>query len=219
MRGLDGVTRASYGVAVENYEQAALPKPLAHALSQAPEGYFWGGGIVDGRTRLIFYRVVTGYPLVITLGVDSDEVFAGYEHHKKVYAAAAALLTLLVILGLGIGIYRQRSLEQTNSRFSAALENMTHGLCMFDSEKRLLVCNHRYAELYRLPPELSKIGTPQEAITAHRVAIGMFVNDNDALPPDTSSDRISGRVEGNDRRSPDPRHTTADGRRRLGRHP
>jgi len=195
LRGLDGVTRASHGVAVENYEQAASPTPLAHALSQAPQGHFWGGGIVDGRTRLIFYRVVPGYPLVTTLGMDSEEIFAGYEHHKKVYTAVAALLTLLVILGLGIGIRRQLSLQQTNLRFSAALENMTHGLCMFDSERRLLVCNQRYAELYRLPPELSKIGTPQEAITAHHIAIRMFVNENDALPLDASSDRISGRVK------------------------
>ena len=55
------------------------------------------------------------------------------------------------------------SLEQTNLRFSAALENMTHGLCMFDVGQALLVCNQRYAELYRLPPELLKIGTPQRS--------------------------------------------------------
>ena len=195
LRGLDGFPRASHGVAVENYEQAALPKPLAQALSQAPEGYFWGGGVVDGRSRLIFYRVVTGYPLVITLGMDSVEIFAGYEHHKKIYTTTAALLTLFVIVGLGMSIRRQMSLEETNLRFSTALENMSHALCMYDSDKRLVVSNRRYAELYRLPPELLKIGTPQAAITAHRVATNMFINESDALPPAASSDHISGRAK------------------------
>ena len=36
---------------------------------------------------------------------------------------------------------------------------MTHGLCMFDGNKRLVICNERYASLYRLPPELLKAGT------------------------------------------------------------
>ncbi|MBX9775294.1 MAG: PAS-domain containing protein [Xanthobacteraceae bacterium] len=199
LRGLDGFTRASHGVAVANDGQAELPKPLAHALSQAPHGHFWGGAMVDGRSRLIFYRVVTGYPLVITLGMDSDEIFAGYEYNKKVDTAIAALLTLLVIIALGMSIRRQWSLEQTNSRFSAALENMTHGLCMFDADKRLVVSNQRYADLYHLPPELLKIGTPHEAIIAHRVANRVFADEDDARPIETqlgeSGDRISSRVK------------------------
>ena len=94
-----------------------------------------------------------------------------------------------------MSIRRQLSLEQTNLRFSTALENMSHALCMYDSDKRLVVSNRRYAELYRLPPELLKIGTPQAAITAHRVATNMFINESDALPPTASSDHISGRAK------------------------
>ena len=50
------------------------------------------------------------------------------------------------------------SIEETNLRFNTALENLTHGLCMFDGDKRLVVWNERYANLYRLPPELLKVG-------------------------------------------------------------
>ena len=45
---------------------------------------------------------------------------------------------------------------------------------MFDAEKRLVVCNDRYAKLYRLPPELLKVGTPHSAIIAHRVSHGIL---------------------------------------------
>jgi diguanylate cyclase (GGDEF)-like protein/PAS domain S-box-containing protein len=33
-----------------------------------------------------------------------------------------------------------------------ALENMGHGLCMFDAQRRIVVCNRRYSEVAALPP-------------------------------------------------------------------
>jgi PAS domain-containing protein len=45
-------------------------------------------------------------------------------------------------------------------RFDVALENMSYGLCMYDASHRMVLCNRRYAELYKLPrpsPEVSKL--------------------------------------------------------------
>jgi integral membrane sensor domain MASE1 len=36
----------------------------------------------------------------------------------------------------------------------AALDNMAQGLIMFDAEQRLIICNRRYGELYKLPRNL-----------------------------------------------------------------
>jgi len=44
---------------------------------------------------------------------------------------------------------------------------------MFDGERRLVVWNDRFAELYQVPPDLLKVGTPYEAIVADRIARGM----------------------------------------------
>ncbi len=65
-------------------------------------------------------------------------------------------------------------LEITNARFDAALRNMMQGLCMFDCQKRLVIWNDRYAELYQLPAELLRVGTPHDAIIADRVARGIL---------------------------------------------
>jgi diguanylate cyclase (GGDEF)-like protein len=67
-----------------------------------------------------------------------------------------------------------KELEIINMQFDAALSNMTQGLCMFDGQKRLVVWNDRYAELYQLPPELLKVGTPHNAVIADRIARGIF---------------------------------------------
>jgi methyl-accepting chemotaxis protein len=134
---------------------------------------------------------------------DAHGTLAGFEHHRAAYFAAAALLTLLELITIAAGIRRQLSLEQTNLRFDTALENMTHGLCMFGGDKRLVISNDRYASLYRLPPELRKRGTSHEAIIAHRVMNGILKGDNSVGAVDKklgalgkhSSDKVSSRVD------------------------
>jgi methyl-accepting chemotaxis protein len=67
--------------------------------------------------------------------------------------------------------------QTQNARFTAALDNMSHGLCIFDGDRRLVICNSTYARLYSLPPELCKPGTPLDAIINHRVTHGILAGD------------------------------------------
>ncbi|MCZ7661065.1 MAG: EAL domain-containing protein [Xanthobacteraceae bacterium] len=53
----------------------------------------------------------------------------------------------------------EEEIRVQNERLNAAIENMRHGLSMFDREQRLIVCNARYAEIYDLPAELTRPGT------------------------------------------------------------
>lgn len=66
----------------------------------------------------------------------------------------------------------ERTLAEQNRRFDAALNNMPHGLCMFDAQQRLIVCNQRYADMYQLPRHLTEPGATLEDIIQHRVATG-----------------------------------------------
>jgi diguanylate cyclase (GGDEF)-like protein len=67
---------------------------------------------------------------------------------------------------------REIELEHVNRRLDVALNNMTHGLCMFDPERRLIVCNKTYVRMYDLTRELAKPGTPLQSIYDHRLAVG-----------------------------------------------
>src|SRR5882724_9249661 len=69
-------------------------------------------------------------------------------------------------------IAREVELKQLNRRVDIALNNMTHGLCMFDAEQKLIVCNKTYVQMYALTPELSKPGILLQAIENYRAAIG-----------------------------------------------
>jgi diguanylate cyclase (GGDEF)-like protein len=66
----------------------------------------------------------------------------------------------------------EEALATQNERFDAALTNIPHGVCMFDSDKRLILCNAGYRQLYALPPELVVAGTPLQRILDYRAALG-----------------------------------------------
>ena len=44
-------------------------------------------------------------------------------------------------------------LRDTNTRFDAALANMSSGLTLFDANGKLVVWNKKFLELYEIPPD------------------------------------------------------------------
>ena len=60
------------------------------------------------------------------------------------------------------------------ARFDTALNNMSHGLCFFDGDERVIVSNRRYTEMYGLPPDSVKPGTTLREIVALRHQVGSF---------------------------------------------
>jgi methyl-accepting chemotaxis protein len=103
------------------------------------------------------------------------------------YTVGSCLFLALAGLGFVISILHFRQLSEReatasqvaiqNTRFNAALNNMTQGLCMFDANRRLVVSNERYARIYALPPELLVPGTSHDTIVAHRVSHGILAGE------------------------------------------
>lgn len=55
-------------------------------------------------------------------------------------------------------------LSRANERFEVAISNMSQGLCLFDTDKKLVISNRRYQDMYELPDELVRPGTPLRSI-------------------------------------------------------
>jgi diguanylate cyclase (GGDEF)-like protein len=101
----------------------------------------------------------------------------------------------------------QRELQEQKLRLDSAINNMGEGLCMFDAEKRLVVCNDRYAKMYQLPPELLRAGTSHREIIEHRISNGILkagTNDSaakvmsalNALPSNVPASRVDELADG-----------------------
>jgi methyl-accepting chemotaxis protein len=98
--------------------------------------------------------------------------FAGEPDGGVVLAVVFIALMLVGVSALAVMMYRR--LVHQSAQTIAALNYMPIGFCMFDANKRLLLCNDAYAEMYRLSPELRTAGATHDAIIGHRVLSGLM---------------------------------------------
>ena len=86
-------------------------------------------------------------------------------------AAACVMLVAALVVS--------RRLQVNNKRMRVAINNMSQGLCMFDGNERLVICNQRYKDLYRLSDEITKPGRTLAALLEFRISNGSFSRDPD----------------------------------------
>jgi len=83
------------------------------------------------------------------------------------------------VLGMGIvaGLIDRRAkavLSSRNDLLDAALNNMVQGVNMFDADARLVLCNDRYRQMYRLSADVARPGATIRDLVEHRVKSGTF---------------------------------------------
>jgi methyl-accepting chemotaxis protein len=88
------------------------------------------------------------------------------------FAGVTAILAMAATL-----VFISRRTRLNNVRIRIAIDNMSQGLCMFDHKERLVVCNQRYREMYKLPAEIAKPGVSLTELLEYRVANGSFPQD------------------------------------------
>ncbi|HLZ04095.1 MAG TPA: PAS-domain containing protein [Bradyrhizobium sp.] len=177
-------------LAREPFVKGIIDKPIAAprlpSLFRDSSGSFESVSPIDGVPRVVGFRAVPGLPLGVFVTRARSEVLAEWYHFLYV----SGPVTLLIILGVLIGTLRllrqtrllaedtnalantAASFEQTNKRFHAALSSMSQGLCLFDAERRLVICNDRFREIYGYPEDLVRPGTPLKSILDNIVARG-----------------------------------------------
>ena len=105
--------------------------------------------------------------------------------------AIAIAGTTLGLLGLTIaGAF----VRESHVRFSAALNNMSQGLCMWSAEGRLILCNERYVQMYNLSPELARPGVSLRELLDHRIRVGSFSGNRDQYIADLLSSIAKGKT-------------------------
>jgi PAS domain S-box-containing protein len=88
---------------------------------------------------------------------------------------SAIVAACLAVLTIFVAVFRRAQTQ--NRRLADALDNMSQGLCMFDAQGRIVVCNRRYIEMYKLDRAIVKPGCTLRALIAHRKDTGLFKGD------------------------------------------
>lgn len=73
-----------------------------------------------------------------------------------------------------LGREQKETLRVRNFQFDTAINNMSQGLCFFDSDHRLIVCNDRFVEMYDIAPERVSPGMSLIEIVDLRFEAGSF---------------------------------------------
>ena len=93
-------------------------------------------------------------------------------------ACASPVAAIAVSLGTGIGAaFIGQRLSDKNALLDTALNNMNHGLMMFDNNSRVILCNQRYIDLYHLPAGAIRPGLTLREVIDRRIAAGTFEGD------------------------------------------
>ncbi|MFL9824386.1 EAL domain-containing protein, partial [Rhodoplanes sp. SY1] len=159
-----------------------------HDQVAAGGGSFRSPGLFDGVTRWVSVAPLPTLPLVIAVTSPEAGVLAAWRS-RSAYAAVGALTLLGFLLALLIVLARElrqlaasrrvaaaraaslvrtnARLADTNAQFTATLRAMSQGLCMFDEDGRLRVCNDAFRRIWRLPAEIGP-GWSRDAVLAER---------------------------------------------------
>ena len=103
------------------FEGNVSASPVFTLLGQGSHaGTFTGPGVLDGVQRLVHFRALPNYPLLIAIGVDSSDVLASHvqiQRDLKIQAGIATVFLLLVaaLASWYVRARRHNSLEQAQA--------------------------------------------------------------------------------------------------------
>jgi diguanylate cyclase (GGDEF)-like protein len=157
---------------IEPASIANIRWPLADHLRVADAGSYETVSPVNQTPRIVGYKSIPVPPLVVLVSYHRDDQLASWYQHLYTLGPAALLVISVVLLGTGLLMWQTGNLAYKNRILEVTLENMAHGLCMFDGQQRLIVCNARYAKMYGLSPSEMRPGTKLRSILEARVAGG-----------------------------------------------
>jgi diguanylate cyclase (GGDEF)-like protein len=169
-----------------------------YKLVSAGGGNYRSPGYFDEQARFVSVHPLRGYPLVLNVAVTESAALANW-YRRATLIGLGTLLALIcsafLLKMLSKQFYallvseatlaeREKSLAEkthdlqlANVRIDAALNNMSQGLCMFDSDGRLVICNERYITMYGLSADVVKPGCTLLELLEHRRQRGSFMDD------------------------------------------
>jgi diguanylate cyclase (GGDEF)-like protein len=179
------------------------PDTVDRSTEKMPEGSPWyklvaqGGGhyrspgYFDKQARFVSVQPLHDYPLVIDVAISEAAALANWYRRATLIGIGTVLALicsafLLKILSKQLNrlaeskanlAEKTRELQSANVHIDAALNNMSQGLCMFDGDGRLVVCNERYLRMYDLSPDVIKPGCTLLEMLEHRRQRGNFIYD------------------------------------------
>jgi diguanylate cyclase (GGDEF)-like protein len=184
----DGTLLARYPHAESMIGQNFKADPLFQRLFATDgQGSVRLTSLVDGEDKLASGGRLAGYPVSIVATMSVSAALADWygQTHLLIGVAALSALVITVILFFIVRQleqqhqFAQRRLALEKRRLDTAVNNMTQGLLLFDSNQRLVICNQRYVDMFGISTDVVKPGLSIQGLLTHRKETGTFAGDVD----------------------------------------
>src|SRR5262249_5073252 len=96
------------------------------------------GNNSDNIARLRTYRVVEGYPLIVTIGVSTAEIFAGVNLKRRAYNIIGSILTFVILLVTGFTVRGRMLLQDIAGHLRGHIAEQKRAQSELDRTKKFL---------------------------------------------------------------------------------
>ena len=156
--GLDGIVRARAGREPTRIGQDMRNAPVMNAQRERPEGLLRMDSVFDGRPKIIAYRRLEGFPLVVTVAIAEADALADFHQEQRAVIAAGLMITAL-IAGLALFLMRQltriehadRALAASEERYQLLVDGSREGMYDRDFTRDTIWFSERVHQFLGLP--------------------------------------------------------------------
>lgn len=154
LTGLDGTVRGRKIDEDRGFGMDARDLPWFQRRAYAPSGSFLDTGSLDGVPRIISYRTMTDYPLMVVVGTTSTSELAPAQRRRSGYlwlaggvSAGLLLFTTLLMLALSRQRAAAQALETSEALFRATFHQAAMGIVHLSPEGRILLANGKFCSM------------------------------------------------------------------------
>jgi diguanylate cyclase (GGDEF)-like protein len=130
-------------------------------------------------------------PFVVEASVAEEDILSQWYQQRiwVILGCISSIISVVALLRLFAAQYRRLELSElslasknaeldtAHQQLDATLANLSQGVCFFNEDKKLVVYNRRYCELYDLPDGAIRPGMSLGEIAELRKAVGSFTKD------------------------------------------
>ena len=134
--GTDGIVRARGAQGPSTVGQSIAGGTLLKAVAKSRNGTFEAVSRLDRVDRLVVYRSVKNYPLLVVIGLAHREVYGAYENKHAIELVISIFLTLLLICATSLMMRYERELAKARDAAEAGTRTRSEFLAMMSHEIR-----------------------------------------------------------------------------------
>ena len=150
--GLDGYTILRLNNGKVAFGGDTRKSQVFAEIKKSKIGSYTAIAVADGVNRLVSYRVIDPYKIIVLAGSSVEDIEGFYGHKAQSYIIAASLFaTLMVALAglLVLGIVRQKKLLESQQSFDQLIELVPQSISRIDAQGNILWINRRTIEYTR----------------------------------------------------------------------